>query len=48
MLSCKESDVDPEAYLVDVLGRVSSTSGKDIAQLTPWGWAAARNGECGE
>lgn len=48
MLSCKEADVDPEAYLVDVLGRVSSTSGKDIARLTPWGWAAARNRERGK
>ena len=48
MLSCREADVDPEAYLVDVLGRVSSTSAADIAQLTPWGWAVARNDERGE
>ena len=48
MLSCKEADVDPEAYLADVLGRVSSTSAADIAKLTPWGWAAARSNERGD
>ena len=42
MLSCKEAEVDPESYLEDVLGRVSTTSDKDIAELTPWAWAAAR------
>lgn len=41
MLSCKEAGVDPESYLEDVLGRVSTTSAKDIAELTPWAWAAA-------
>ena len=48
MLRCKESDIDPEAYLVDVLGRISSTSSNDIAQLTPWAWAAARNDQRAE
>jgi len=47
MLSCKESGVDPESYLEDVLGRVSSTADKDIAELTPWAWAAARREEAG-
>jgi transposase len=41
MLSCKEAGVDPESYLEDVLSRVSTTSDKDIAELTPWAWAAA-------
>lgn len=44
MLSCRESGVDPEAYLTDVLGRISSTASTDIGRLTPWGWAAARPG----
>ena len=48
ILSCKESSVDPEAYLADVLDRVSSTSAADIAQLTPWGWAAAQDAERAE
>jgi len=45
MLSCKEADVDPESYLEDVLGRVSTTASKDIAELTPWAWAAAHRRE---
>jgi transposase len=48
MLSCKESGVDPEAYLVDVMGRVSSTRAKDIAQLTPWAWAEAQSDDVRE
>ena len=47
MLSCKEAAVDPESYLEDVLGRVSTTASKDIAELTPWAWAAAHRQEAG-
>ncbi len=43
MLSCKEAGVDPEAYLEDVLGRVSTTRASDIADSTPWAWKSARN-----
>jgi len=42
MLSCKENGVDPQAYLEDVLARVSTTPSSRIAELTPWGWAATR------
>ena len=42
VLSCKQADVDPQAYIEDVLGRLSTTKASDIAQLTPWAWAAAR------
>ena len=45
MLSCKENGVDPQAYLEDVLSRVSTTPASRIAELTPWGWAAARDAE---
>ena len=41
-LSCKQAGVDPEAYIEDVLGRLSTTPAMDIATLTPWAWAAAR------
>ena len=34
VLSCKEVGVDPEAYIEDVLQRVSTTRAADIAQLT--------------
>ncbi len=40
ILSCREVGIDPEAYLVDVLERVSLTS--DVTELTPWAWAARR------
>jgi transposase len=43
VLSCKQAGVDPERYLEDMLGRVSTTKASDIASLTPWAWAAARN-----
>ena len=42
VLSCKQAGVDPEAYIEDVLGRLSTTPAADIATLTPWAWAAAR------
>jgi transposase len=45
VLSCKENGVDPQAYLEDVLARVSTTPHSRIAELTPWGWAAARAAE---
>lgn len=43
ILSCKQAGVDPEAYIEDILGRLSTTKATDIASLTPWAWAAARN-----
>lgn len=42
VLSCKQAGVNPQAYIEDVLGRLSTTKASDIAQLTPWAWAAAR------
>ncbi len=42
MLSCKQASVDPQAYIEDVLGRLSTTKAADVAQLTPWAWAATR------
>lgn len=42
VLSCKQSGVDPQAYLEDVLGKLATTPMSEIASLTPWGWKAAR------
>jgi transposase len=42
MLSCKHAGIDPEAYLEDVLVRVSTTPDRQVASLTPWAWAEAR------
>jgi len=40
VLSCRQSGVDPEAYIEAVLGAISTTPASQIATLTPWGWAA--------
>jgi len=42
ILSCKHAGIDPEAYLEDVLVRVSTTPESQVASLTPWAWAEAR------
>jgi transposase len=47
MRSCAENGVDPQAYIEDVLTRISTTPASRIAELTPWGWAAARAAEAG-
>jgi transposase len=45
VLSAKLNGVDPREYIEDVLGRLSTTPHSRIAELTPWGWAAARRAE---
>ncbi|MFQ5515874.1 MAG: IS66 family transposase [Acidobacteriota bacterium] len=45
VLSCKENGVDPLTYIEDALSRISTTPASRIAELTPWGWAAARAAE---
>ena len=47
VLSCKHAGADPEAYLEDVLRRVSTTPAREIASLTPWAWAKARQSDTG-
>jgi transposase len=42
VLSAKLAGVNVQEYLEDVLGRVSTVKSKDVAELTPWGWAAER------
>lgn len=42
VLSCRQSGVDPEAYLEDILAKVSTTPASQIASLTPWAWAEER------
>ena len=45
VLSCKQNDVNPEEYVEDVLMAVATTPSSQIASLTPWGWAEAREAE---
>ena len=42
MLSCRRAGVNPEAYLEDVLVRVTTTPASEIASLTPWAWKRAQ------
>ncbi len=42
--TCKLNDVDPRAWLADVLARIADLPMKRIADLLPWAWKAARNG----
>ncbi|QDU67897.1 IS66 family transposase [Engelhardtia mirabilis] len=39
-MSCKLAEVPPDAYIEDVIQRVSTTPQERIAELTPWGWKA--------
>ena len=36
--TCKLNDVDPRAWLADVLARIADHPAKQIADLLPWNW----------
>jgi transposase len=38
--TCKLNDVDPRAWLADVLARIADHPAKRIAELLPWNWKA--------
>ena len=40
--TCKLTDVDPQAWLADVLARLPDHPASRIAELLPWNWKAAR------
>ena len=40
--TCKLNDVDARAWLADVLARIPDHPAKQIADLLPWNWQAAR------
>ena len=40
--TCKLNDVDPRAWLADVLARIADHPMKRITDLLPWAWKAAR------
>src|SRR5262249_27751559 len=42
METCKLNDVDPQAWLADVLARLPDHPASRIAELLPWNWRAAR------
>ncbi len=36
------NEVDPQAWLADVLARINDHRARDLDQLLPWNWAAER------
>ncbi len=38
IVTAKLNDVDPQAWLADVLGRIASHPAKRLAELLPWNW----------
>jgi transposase len=43
--TCRLNDVDPRAWLADVLARLPDHPAKRISELTPWAWKATRNAD---
>ncbi len=42
IVSCKMNDIDPQAWLVDVLARIATHSAHRIDELLSWRWKALR------
>ena len=40
--TCKLNDVDPRAWLADVLARLADHPMKRITELLPWNWKASQ------
>jgi len=38
--TCKMNDVDPQAWLADVLAKASRSPRQQVADLLPWNWKA--------
>jgi transposase len=43
--TCKLNDVDPRAWLADVLARLPDHPVHRVGELMPWAWQARRNAE---
>lgn len=42
IVTAKLNDVDPQAWLAHVLGRIATHPASVVADLLPWNWQAAR------
>jgi transposase len=45
IVTCKLNDVDPQAWLADVLARIASHPVHRIDELLPWNWKAERDAQ---
>ena len=43
IVTAKLNDVDPQAWLADILARIAGTPMSKLDDLLPWNWAAQRN-----
>jgi transposase len=41
IVTAKLNDIDPQAWLADVLARIAEHPASKIDDLLPWNWAAA-------
>jgi hypothetical protein len=42
IVTCKLNDVDPHAWLTDVLDRIATYPALRINELLPWNWKTSR------
>jgi len=42
IITCKLNDVDPQAWLADVLARIAEHPAHRLAELLPWNWRSTR------
>jgi transposase len=42
IVSAKMNDIDPQAWLADVLGRIGDTPQNRLGELLPWNWTTAK------
>ena len=42
LIQTKLNDVDPEAWLADVLARIADTPQTTLSDLLPWNWVPER------
>jgi hypothetical protein len=43
IVTARMNDVDPQAWLADVLGRIADHPSHKIDELLPWNWKGAKN-----
>jgi hypothetical protein len=41
IVTAKMNDIDPQAWLADVLSRIASRPASRLDQMLPWNWRAA-------